>query len=396
MRILVGWDVAAEAELLGTFLSVDDGQVQVCTALDEALAAAHGDSHWDAVLLATGFPSEETGFAAFQQLHKILPDVPFVAAVPNSDVYRIARFLTAGIRGYLIRDQAGDFMFLAQAVIDAAVKSLDAERERFISEKLREEVESVRKLQASVIPRVMDCPPGYCVAGRYEPSQIRVLGGRAVTMAGGDYYDVFTLPDGSLAVIVGDASGHGMKACLSIMTMHTLLRLLRENRPDNTAAFVEQVNRNLCQQTIVNDDGGFITLFYGVLNPQTHELAWTSAGHPVPMLHDMRSGRSELIADKEAPGLPLGIIPDAEFEVRRHSIPPHSRLLVYTDGLVEAFQVSGAEHHEFGEEGLRQSLHHSRQMNVNDALQHLFDASLEHTHGEGRHDDTSVVLLERA
>lgn len=399
LRILVGWDDPVESELLGTYLSLEDsaesnGEVRFCQSAEELLTAAR-DEEWSALLLATTFPDPATSFDLFQQLKSLRPDTPFVAAVPMSDVYKIAKFLTNGLRGYLIRDPGGDFMFLARGVIEAAIKSMDAERERFIAEKLREEVEAVRKLQASITPNAMHCPDGYGVEARYESSQLKVIGGRPVTMAGGDYYDVFPLPDGKLAIIVGDASGHGMKACMSIMTMHTLIRLLRENRFNDTAEFVARVNRNLCQQSIVNDDGGFITLVYGVLDPHTHELTWTSAGHPVPLLHDRDRGTVEAIAGPDAPGLPLGIVDEADYTVQHAVLPPRSRLLMYTDGLIECFPVTEKVHHEFGEDGLKRALGEAQDLPLKATLQRLFDVTLEFTNGQGRHDDTSVVLLER-
>ena len=347
------------------------------------------------MLFATTFPDAESAFDVYTQLQSLLPNTPFVGAVPNADVYRIARFLTNGLRGYLIRDAAGDFMFLARAVIEAAVRSIEAERERFIAAKLREEIDAVRKLQASITPNRLQCPDGYGITARYESSQLKVIGGQPVTMAGGDYYDVFTLPDGKLALIVGDASGHGMKACMSIMTMHTLIRLLKENRYDDTAEFVSQVNRNLCQQTIVNEDGGFITLIYGVLDPVTHELTWTSAGHPVPVLHDRKSGRVSVTAGAEAPGLPLGIFDDADYTVQKTTIPANNRLLLYTDGLVECFDVTTADHLEFGMAGLERTLVAGNSLELSETLQLLFDETHAFTHGHGRHDDTSVVLMER-
>jgi serine phosphatase RsbU (regulator of sigma subunit) len=147
-----------------------------------------------------------------------------VAASQPGDVYRLATYLTSGLRSYLIRDANGDFMFLIHAVIVGAVKQVEADRERLVAEKLRREIDSVRQLQESIIPQQISCPENYSIAARYESSQIRVIGGQPVTMAGGDYYDAFTLPDDSVIVLVGDASGHGMKACMSIMTMHTIIR----------------------------------------------------------------------------------------------------------------------------------------------------------------------------
>ena len=101
---------------------------------------------------------------------------------------------------------------------------------------------------------------------RYEPSQIRVMGGNPVIMAGGDYYDAFNVDSNKLILLVGDASGHGVKACMSIMTMHTLIRMIRDQRYPNTVDFVSEVNRRLCSSDIVQDEGGFITLLYSTLD----------------------------------------------------------------------------------------------------------------------------------
>src|SRR5204863_413226 len=76
------------------------------------------------------------------------------------------------------------------------------------------------------IPRGLEPPPGYRAVARYEPAQVTSMGGQPVIMAGGDYYDLFKANDHTLVALVGDASGHGLKACMSIMTMHTLVRML--------------------------------------------------------------------------------------------------------------------------------------------------------------------------
>lgn len=120
---------------------------------------------------------------SFEAARKLAPETPIVGACPESDVYRIARFLTAGLRGYVIRDRAGDFMFLLQAVIEGAIRQAHAERERIIAERLRREIDSVRRLQETIIPRDIESPDGYDIVARYESSQIRVIGGQPVTLA---------------------------------------------------------------------------------------------------------------------------------------------------------------------------------------------------------------------
>jgi len=394
MRILVSWDNPQQAELLSLFLDHDGNEPVICTGRPEALSAA-GDGLWDVILMAVDPRDFDGAFDHFEALRHALPDCPVVAACYPQDVYRIARFMTHGLRTYLIRDDAGDFVFMLRSILESTVDSVRAERERFVAERLRQEVESVRRLQESIIPNDLRSPRGYQIVARYESSQIQVLGGQPVVMAGGDYYDAFMLDDDSLVLLLGDASGHGMKACMSIMTMHTLIRAMRNEGYRDTAAFVAEVNRRLCEQDIVADEGGFITLLFAILRADTHEFQWTSAGHPSPLLHELEADRVSPLGTIDDGGLPLAIMPDAEYEAHVAAIPPLSRLLLYTDGLEEAFPEQAA-HLEFGRAGTERVLKSCRSHTLADTLQALFDASHDFTGGAGRHDDTSVVLLERS
>ena len=89
-----------------------------------------------------------------------LPDCPVIGACHSGDMVKLARFLGQGMRAYVLRDQGQDFVFLLQVTVESVVQAVQAERERKIAEKLREEVESVRKLQESIIPRDMKVPDG--------------------------------------------------------------------------------------------------------------------------------------------------------------------------------------------------------------------------------------------
>jgi hypothetical protein len=116
----------------------------------------------------------------------------------------------------------------------------------------------------------------------------------------------------------------------------------------------------------------------------------------VPLLLELESGEVTPLADLDAGGLPLGIIPGAEYSVQTSQIPAGSRLALYTDGIAEAFNAENAEHIEFGQEGLCRSLSDSAHDSLEETVQNLFDASREFTGGHGRHDDTSVVIVERS
>jgi len=398
MRILVCWDDQKQLELLKMYLGVEDHFVHATLECDDFLTIVESSQHFDVVLMTATLPDFDKGFSVFEKVQKARPDLPVVAACPQSDVYRLARFLSAGLRTYLVRDDNGDFMFLALTVLTAAVTQAATERERLISEQLRKEVESVRELQESIIPNEIETPDGFSIVGRYESSQIRVLGSQPVTLAGGDYYESFTLPDNKVVLLIGDASGHGMKACMSIFTMHTLIRMIRFDDYLDAAKLVRHVNKQLAKQSVVGGGGGFITMLYGVFQPDTREFSWASAGHQMPVLHHLATDVIEEVAEADtASGLPIGIFDDADYVTNRTHIPEGSRLLLYTDGLIEAFPGQERGNHvEFGMEGLKASLRSTRDQPVEQCLERLFADSYEFTQGSGRHDDTSVLILESA
>jgi serine phosphatase RsbU (regulator of sigma subunit) len=393
MRILAVWDDETEAELISMYLDVDENEVTMLTKPAEFREAIESGQPADILLMTIGLPDLDSGFELFELARERYPDSPIVGACPPTDVFRVVRFMANGMSAYVTRDLAGDYMFMLRAIMDSTFDAVRAAREKELAKKLREEVESVRKLQETVIPQNLVAPSGYRICGRYEPSQIRVLGGQPVILAGGDYYDVFTLPDDSIVLLVGDAAGHGMKSCLSIMTMHTLVRMMRRQEYKDPAHFVEEINKGLCEQSIVTEKGGFITLLYGILNANTQTLQWAAAGHQPPLLQNLSTGTIEPLAGDNAGGLPLAVDEDEEYESYTTKLPDNFRLLLYTDGLEEAFP-EGDDENQFGLEGIMRTLAESTELPLEEALSRLYDASSKFTQGSGRKDDTSVLLLE--
>lgn len=396
MRILAAWDDAAEADLLQLYLAAGEANdVLLAHNEDDFLRAAEGQT-WDVIMQALTFPSSiEGGMAVFNRLHELAPEAPIVLACRPSEIINLPRFLLRGLRFYLYRDGAGDFMFLVQSVLESAVAVARAERAQRLAEQLRQEIEGVRTLQEAIIPRGLTAPSGYRASARYEPAQVTVLGGKPVVLAGGDYYDLFC-PDGrTLTALIGDASGHGLKACLSIMTMHTLVRMLAGNRFQDTAGFVAEINHLLCENSIVQSGGGFITLLYASIDTAAHRVSWASAGHPLPLLHRLDSGEVSQVGANSDGGPPLGIAPGMPYDSFSFPLPPHSRLLLYTDGLTDALCDSTERNSAFGVHGICAALRDCAGRNLDETLDYLFDVSSRFTNGKGRHDDTSVLLLER-
>ncbi|MBM3993545.1 MAG: regulator [Planctomycetes bacterium] len=397
MRILVAWDDPDQADLLGLYLGNEANEIKVCLTAQE-FVAQNGPGRWDVVLMSLTFPkTADDGFNYFQLQQEMMPGVPVVMACRQSEMLSLPRFMTKGLRFYIVRDDNGDFIFLVMSTLESAVQAARAEEAKKLTALLRDEMDGVRRMQESIIPKGLVPPPGYAITARYEPAQVQVVGEMPVVMAGGDYYDLFLPEKNQLALMVGDASGHGLKACMSIMAMHTLIRMFSGARYRETARFVAEINQRLCDNSIVQSGGGFITLFYTAIDTASHEMHWTSAGHPLALLQNMATNEVLPIGTDAETGLPLGIYPDVEYNSGSVPIPPGSRILIYSDGLTDALPPQSAVNAgtAYGTQGVVTSLQESRSLDLEKALDYLFQKTSDYTGGYGRHDDTSVVLLER-
>ncbi|MBI2435288.1 MAG: serine/threonine-protein phosphatase [Candidatus Hydrogenedentes bacterium] len=210
---------------------------------------------------------------------------------------------------------------------------------------IHREVDEIAQLQKGLLPEQLPRAPWYELAACYATFE----------RAGGDYYDAFNIsPDGArtteagtrLGIFLADASGHGPSAAVVVAMVCTLLRtfpgmLLRPG------AVLDHINHCLSTTQI---NHSFVTAFFGILDRETHSLTYACAGHPVPLIVN-RLGEFETA--KAAGDIPLGVRNDHRHTERRVHVLPGSTLVLYTDGVTEARNVTGEF---FGEEGLRQAL----------------------------------------
>ena len=153
MKILVGWDDPQEAALLELYLSAGEHEAKVFMDADELKAQAR-EGGWDVMFLAMTFPkTAEEGYAVFAELHDEPTPLPTVLGCRSTEMMGLVKFLTHGLRFYLIRDERGDFVFLALSSLESAVAAVRADRAKELASRLREEMDGVRRLQESIIPQ---------------------------------------------------------------------------------------------------------------------------------------------------------------------------------------------------------------------------------------------------
>ncbi|OBA64316.1 ATPase [Mycobacterium sp. 1100029.7] len=163
-----------------------------------------------------------------------------------------------------------------------------------------------------------DLPHGFAV--RYQAAT-RPL------QVGGDWYDVVDLDDGRIALIVGDCVGHGLAAATVMGQVRSACRALLFDNPSPAAA-LEGLDRFAARLP----GAQCTTAVCGVLNPDTGELVYSSAGHPPPILVDADGGARML---DDGHSVALGIRPHRSRPEAHVTVPARSTLLLYTDGLVE-------------------------------------------------------------
>lgn len=189
--------------------------------------------------------------------------------------------------------------------------------------RVKDELELARELQRALLPEESPELPGWGLAHSY----------RTANTVGGDYYGFPRLPDGRVAVTIGDASGHGMAAGLVMAiadaTMATALEL--DPEPGAVAALL---NRALAR---IGGRRAFMSLFYGLLDPATGRLDWVCAGHPFPLLRRL-DGRVEELGEG---GLPLGMRADLSPPTGSTTVGSGELLVLYTDGIAEAVDAEG-------------------------------------------------------
>ena len=173
-------------------------------------------------------------------------------------------------------------------------------------------------LQRSLLPTALPAVPGLGLAARY------VAGSGAV---GGDWYDVFVLPDGKLGVVMGDVAGSGLEAAVIMGRMRSALRAYVLETPDPATAL-----RMLDRKIQYFEPNAMATVLYGLYTPETGDFTVSSAGHLPPVLA-APGGQAALLPLRPDP--PIGTADDPQRRSATFFIPPGALLCCYTDGLVE-------------------------------------------------------------
>jgi hypothetical protein len=239
----------------------------------------------------------------------------------------------------------------------------------------RDELELARDLQASLIPRTLPTVPEWELGAA----------NRIANTVGGDIYDFVPLADGRLAVLFGDASGHGMAAGLVMAVAHAAFRTQLDGDPSPAAMFAT-LNRILCR---TGSPRAFFGCVYLVLSPDG-SYSGSVAGHP----QILRLAPDGAVLDRVGQGAyPLGIRPTLTWPVESGRLEAGERLLLYSDGLPEARDAAGRD---FGDERNEAEVRRSGRVSAA-TLVSILSSALRAFCGDAEvEDDVSIAVLGRA
>ena len=243
------------------------------------------------------------------------------------------------------------------------------------------EIELARTVQLGFLPQSRPEVAGYEFYDHYS----------AALTIGGDYFDYVSLPDGRIAVILGDVAGKGVPASLLMAKLSAEARfsMLTETCP---AKAVNRLNDQLIRGGVGDR---FVTLAALVLDPVKHTAVVVNAGHINPMRYRPSTGDvDEIITDAQS-GIPLGIAPGFEYEAVTVPIAPGDVFALFTDGVTDATNPAGVM---FELPRVREALADEPMLSTSrptDVGERLVRAVVGHAAGQAQNDDIAVVCVGR-
>lgn len=229
-------------------------------------------------------------------------------------------------------------------------------------------------LQRALIPDVNTEVPGYAIGCGYLPAAKEA-------QVGGDFYDTFRIPDGRVALVMGDVSGKGLQAAVHTAMAKYMLRAYACDNPQPSLV-MEKLNTALADCT---PEDLFVTIFYGILDPSTGTLEYANAGHDLPIIY---RSETRCTSPLEVTGPAAGIVPRHAYSKRSLEFSAGDVLVIYTDGITDA--RSGKI--EFGIDGVSEVIRRTASDNEDALVETIFKAASEAADGR-LHDDAAVLVI---
>lgn len=225
---------------------------------------------------------------------------------------------------------------LYQQEVYAQSYKAEAYAQKLAYQQVVHELQLAGQIQASFLPRFVPEVAGWQITVTLEPARD----------ASGDFYDFIQLPDGRLGLLMADVAGKGIGAAMYMAMSATLIRTYALEYGAEPARVLAAANARILADT---HSDWFVTVFYGVLEPQTGILTYCNAGHNPPFL--WHAATDQPMQALTRTGLPLGLFDTLTWEQNEARLACGDVLVLYTDGVTEAQDEAESL---FGEQRLQQ------------------------------------------
>ena len=256
-----------------------------------------------------------------------------------------------------------------------AIKNELLQQEAVKSERMERELQLAREIQTAFLPERLPELPGWDISVRWQPAR----------QVGGDFYDILMLDDDRIGFVIADVADKGMPAALFMTLIRTLIRAAAKEK-SSPAAVLKQVNELLVPDS---KHGMFVTVFYGVFSLNTGKMVYANAGHNPPIVNKVEL--DELI-ELTRTCMALGIFADIVVDERELFLDPGDWILLYTDGITEAFS---AKEEMFGTDRLFELLKDYPFSSSNELIDKIEGTVLDFIQGTELSDDMTVAAISR-
>ena len=242
------------------------------------------------------------------------------------------------------------------------------------NEQNKRELIMAQKIQSSLIPKVFPETKLLQFSSKYMPMEA----------LGGDLYDVYQISDKVFSVMILDVCGHGVPAAL-ITTMAKISFNTNTKKSKNPSDVIFNVNNELFDS--INGNGDYFTAFYGIIDMEKGMLYYSNAGHNTIFLAHADGTLDKL----ENNGPVVGVVKDLEFPSVGHMLKNGDRLVLYTDGVIEARDEQAAL---YGEERLMNIITQNITSDVKDFTEHIFSDLQSFCGNSPRCDDIALFAID--
>ena len=245
--------------------------------------------------------------------------------------------------------------------------------------RLEAELELSQKVQKALLPQVVPALPGWEIAVFSRPASI----------VGGDYFDFGRFANGHQAFVIADVMGKGMPASMLMASLQASLRIIIPES-DTPSTVLDRVNQVFCHNINLTK---FVTIVVAELDTATGVLRYANAGHNPPLVVRRGAGNGTACTDLLLPtGAAIGLLEDAQFEVREIRLEGGDSLFFYTDGVIDA----GLHHGElYGDDRLRLFLKNNRSQSADLMMRSILQELQTFTRNAPLADDATIMVVKR-